>query len=107
MNQEIATLEKGLIIEYQRHYAKQASFTYLYGMPLNLLELENRQKLFDNVEILYLDPIGEANFMLVQYRGGSNRVMGDKIISCTVRGDLGSRPKAKRKSRRSKNIITM
>lgn len=100
VNQEIGTLEKGLKIEFQRAYAKQPSFTYLYGMPINLEELEQKNSLFEKLEKLYLDPIEDKNgTMIVQYRGGSTRVVGNRIISCTVRGELGQRKKYKKKKK--------
>lgn len=108
VNQEIGTLEKGLKIEFQRAYAKQPSFTYLYGMPINLEELEQKNNLYQKLETLYLDPIKDNNgTIIIQYRGSSNRVFSDRnrIISCTVRGELGQRKKYKKKEKKATQIL--
>lgn len=103
VNQEIGTLDKGLKIELQRAYAKQPSFTYLYGMPVNLQELEQKNSLFEQLEELYLDPIGDSSTMVVQYRGGSSRIYGNtsRFVSCTVRGELAERRKYKSKRKKT------
>lgn len=106
VNQDIGALDKGLKIELQRAYAKQPSFTYLYGMPINLQELGQKEDLFGTLEELYLDPIGDPKTMIIQYWGNSSRMYGNRIISCTVRGELGKRKKYKSKKRKiNKNFI--
>ena len=104
INQDIGTLEKGLKIELQRQYTTQPSYTFIYGMPINLQELDKKKVLLGKLETLYLDPIGTADTLMVKYRGGTNRV-SKHIMSCTIRGELGSRKKSQKLKRKKINFL--
>lgn len=72
-------------------------------MPLNLQEFDVLFTKKTKLEELYLDPIGEKTTMVVKYRGGSCfHLQSDKIVTCTLRGDLGSRPKTIKQKKRRK-----
>ena len=97
VKQGIGTLRQGLEIEFQRAYNRQPNYTYLYGMPLNFEAVEHKNHLFERLEQFYLNPIGEK--MSIRYLGGSIRISDRPIMSCIIRGHLGSKKKEKKTRR--------
>ena len=105
VNQDIGTLDKG--------WRTPESFyetTFFYVFIWNACQLTRtwpkKSFIWSIRRTLFRSSGGHAyDTMVLKYRGGSNRIYGNQIISCTIRGELSCRKKSNPRKRKNLYLL--